>query len=32
MNSFLHFLKNLKSVPMVTTWTLEEFVTYITKG
>lgn len=24
MNTFLHFLQNLKSVPMVTTWELEE--------
>ena len=24
MNTFLHFLKNLKAVPMVTSWTLEE--------
>jgi len=24
MNTFLHFLKNLKSIPMVTTWSLEE--------
>ena len=24
MNTFLYFLKNLKSVPMATTWGLEE--------
>ena len=24
MNTFLHFLKNLKSIPMVTTWELKE--------
>ena len=24
MNTFLYFLKNLKSIPMVTSWKLEE--------